>query len=136
MQASLKQLNSTIIHMSKKLEEVSKETTELIKNTNQITLDVQRKSKALDSIFESVENVGSAVKQVTHSAKEVSSTISQSIQSHRILKTVQNQDKMAEIIRLANIGIDLWKKWQARKVNKQNKDTITHNGQVRNESSM
>lgn len=136
VQGSLKQLNTTMIHMKDQIDEVSKETTELLKNTNQITLDVQKKSKALDSIFESVENVGTAMKQVTHSAKEVSSTLSQSIQKSVTNTTNQHQDKLSELIRLTNLGFDLWKKWQALKSSRQHKkDTVSQNGHVQQDSS-
>lgn len=112
---SIEQLSVTMVHMQKQIDEVSHETAELIRNTNLITLDVQKKSKALDSLFESVGEAGLAVKQISHSVKEVSSTITQSLQQSVKANTEKHQGKLNEVVRLAAVGIELWKKWQALK---------------------
>jgi uncharacterized protein YoxC len=136
VRGSLEQLSKTMVHMQGQIEDVSRETTELLKNTNEITLDVQKKSKSLDSLFESVDNVGVAVKQITNSAKEVSTTLSQSLQYNVTNKAAQNQDKISEIIRLTSVGLNLWKKWQAHKESKQHtKEYGSENGHKHSETT-
>jgi uncharacterized protein YoxC len=121
VRGSLDQLNKTMVHMEQQLDEISKESTELLRNTNEITLDLKNKSQSLEGLFHSVENAGQAVQQVTSSFKQVSSTLSESVQRTISRSTEQNQDRMAEVIRYATVGFNIWKKWQARKEKKEHK---------------
>lgn len=121
VQGSLVQLNQIMVHTQLQLDEVSKETTELLRNTNQITQDIQQKSQSLDSLFHSVDDVGQAVQQVASSFKQVSTTLSESVERTVLKSTENNQDKVAEMIRYTTIGLNLWRKWQARKESKMHK---------------
>jgi uncharacterized protein YoxC len=130
VRGSLDQLNKTMVHMEQQLDEVSKESTELIRNTNQMTLDLKQKSQSLDGLFHSVENAGQAVQQVTSSFKQVSTTLSDSVQRTISKSTEQKQDKVAEVIRYTTIGLNIWKKWQARKENKEHKQEYSPESKI------
>lgn len=121
VQKSTEQINEGLIHMQKEIDLVSKETTELIRNTNKLTIDLQEKSKSLDSLFHSIDDVGSVVNQVTQSAKQVSSTLTGTLQRSVENATVQ-RDKVDEVMKYISLGLSIWQKFQSRKEKQVNKN--------------
>lgn len=121
VQKSTEQINEGLIHMQKEIDLVSKEITELIRNTNKLTIDLQEKSKSLDSLFHSIDDVGSVVNQVTQSAKQVSSTLTGTLQRSVENATVQ-RDKVDEVMKYISLGLSIWQKFQSRKEKQVNKN--------------
>lgn len=121
VQKSTEQINEGLIHMQKEIDLVSKETTELIRNTNKLTIDLQEKSKSLDSLFHSIDDVGIVVNQVTQSAKQVSSTLTGTLQRSVKNATVQ-RDKVDEVMKYISLGLSIWQKFQSRKEKQVNKN--------------
>ncbi|WP_202078525.1 DUF948 domain-containing protein [Caldalkalibacillus salinus] len=121
---SLHHLDKSIIHMQQQVDQVSKETTELMKNSNRLAVDLQRKSKTMDTLFHSLGDASQVIQQMTTSLKQVSSSLTNNVQK-TVDGTNKHQDRINDVVKYSSLALKFWQAWQARRESEQHRKDIT-----------
>ncbi|MCQ2008690.1 MAG: DUF948 domain-containing protein [Sporolactobacillus sp.] len=109
-QKTMEDVASTLEDVQVQVKGLSEETTELLHRTNLLAVDLQRKSKSLNSVFDAVEGFGESLGSINTSVKRVASNIES--------KGFENSGKIAQTMQWSKAAIDLIHRWQsARKSN-------------------
>lgn len=108
---SLEKITATVDRLEGRVEEVTIETSALLKKVNRLTDDWQEKSTKLNKIVDSSEEIANTIHAFNDSLDDISTGILKQIKN--------NQDKIAQVIQLGKIVLELKEKWSEIKQRKQ-----------------
>ncbi|MET1247333.1 DUF948 domain-containing protein [Sporolactobacillus sp. STCC-11] len=107
-QKTMEDAASTLEDVQEQMKGISEETTELLHRTNLLAVDLQRKSKSLNSIFDAIEGFGESLGTINTSVKRVTASIEN--------KGIEHSGKIAQGVQWGKAAIDLVQRWKnARK---------------------
>ncbi|MCO7124881.1 DUF948 domain-containing protein [Sporolactobacillus shoreicorticis] len=109
-QKTMEDVASTLEDVQVQVKGLNDETTELLHRTNLLAVDLQRKSKSLNSVFDAIEGFGESLGTINTSVKRVTASIES--------KGFENSGKIAQTMQWSKAVMDLIHRWQnARKSN-------------------
>lgn len=108
---SLTQADRALMEIRQHLNEVGGETLQLVRSGHRLAEDLEGKMKSMNALFASVDQLGEAANEVAGSVKQVSAAVVQSAKG--VQQAASNQNKIAEIMEWATMGVHLLQKWQA-----------------------
>jgi uncharacterized protein YoxC len=103
-QKTMEDAASTLEEVQEQMKGLSEETTELLHRTNLLAVDLQRKSKSLNSVFDAIEGFGESLGTINMSVKRVTASIEN--------KGVEHSGKIAQGMQWGKAAIDLVHRWQ------------------------
>jgi uncharacterized protein YoxC len=112
-QKTMDDVASTLENVQEQMKGLNEETTELLHRTNLLAVDIQRKSKSLNSIFDAIEGFGQSLGSVNDSFKRVTSSIEN--------KGIEHSGKIAQTLQWGKAAIDLMHRWQSTRQSNQEK---------------
>jgi len=108
---TLHNVSETLTSVDQQMKGITKETQELLVKTNALADDIQEKSAKLSSVVEAASEVGTTIRSFNKKLENVSNSISKQVE--------HNQEKVAQVVQITNIILELKEKWQELKRKKQ-----------------
>jgi uncharacterized protein YoxC len=107
LQITLDRVSKTLSGLEHQLDGVTRETTDLLKKTNTLADDLQKKSESLNTVVDAVKDVGTSIQKFNHTIQSVNTNVNRQLEQH--------QDKIAPLLQLGNVIIELKDKWKNKK---------------------
>lgn len=112
---ALEQTTATVEALKKQIEGITAESELLLKKTNALADDMQRKSDAVDVVFESAKDLGNSMKSFNKSVRVVSTKVSD--------QTSRNAETVSQAVQWGQAVLDFYTKYKQRKQQLERKTT-------------
>lgn len=122
MERSLNQTEETIAQIKTQIDQLGEESARLLQHTNQIVVDLDKKSRSLNPLFQSIEETGLAAQQLSSTIMQISSALTHNVKSGIEKSAKTNHHDWPKILQAISLGYYLARKWKERNKGTPDKD--------------